>query len=95
MKQRPQIESLLRSRSKHVKRELCREPQMHGESWKQVEALFEGAQQRPADQRAEFLRQACPGDPELCAEVESLLRVGAKLDNFPIVALIFPAGLNF
>ena len=34
--------------------------------WKQVEQLFEAAQQQPSDKRAEFLRQACPGDPELC-----------------------------
>ncbi|MGA7410798.1 MAG: protein kinase [Bryobacteraceae bacterium] len=48
--------------------------------WKQVEALFEAAQQRLADQRAEFLRQACPDDPELCAEVESLLKAAESRD---------------
>ena len=53
---------------------------MQVERRKQVEALFEAAQQRPADQRAEFLRQACPGDPELCAEVESLLKAGESRD---------------
>jgi hypothetical protein len=42
--------------------------------WKQVERLFEAAQQQPADKRAEFLRRTCPADPELCAEVESLLK---------------------
>jgi hypothetical protein len=30
---------------------------------KQVEASFEAAHQHPGDQRAEFLRQACKGDP--------------------------------
>ena len=53
---------------------------MQGERWKQVETLFEAAQQRPAAQRAEFLRQACPGDPELCAEVESLLKAAESRD---------------
>jgi eukaryotic-like serine/threonine-protein kinase len=42
--------------------------------WKQVEALFEAAQKQPADRRAEFVRQACPDDPEMRAEVESLLK---------------------
>jgi hypothetical protein len=50
------------------------------ERWKQVEALFEAAQQRPADQRAEFLRQACPDDPDLCAEVASLLKAAESRD---------------
>ena len=53
---------------------------MQAERWKQVEALFEAAQQRPADERAEFLRQACPDDPELCAEVESLLKAAESRD---------------
>jgi serine/threonine protein kinase len=53
---------------------------MQAERWKQVEALFEAAQQRPADERAEFLRQACPSDPELRAEVESLLKAAESRD---------------
>ena len=53
---------------------------MPSDRWKQVEALFEAAQQRPADQRAEFLRQACPADSELCAEVESLLKAAESRD---------------
>ncbi len=53
---------------------------MPSERWKQVEALFEAAQQRPADQRAEFLRQACPDDPDLCAEVASLLKAAESRD---------------
>ncbi len=59
--------------------------------WKQVEALFEAAQQRPADQRAELLRQACAGDPELCAEVESLLKAAEShdplLDGSPLSSI--------
>ncbi len=55
-------------------------PLMQGERWKQVEALFEAAQKRPADQRAEFLRQAFPDDPDLCAEVDSLLKAADSRD---------------
>ena len=51
--------------------------------WKQVEALFEAAQQQPVDKRAEFLREACHGDPELCAEVESLLKAADTGDPLP------------
>ena len=59
--------------------------------WKQIGALFEAAQQRPADQRADFLRQACPGDPELCGEVESLLKAADTgdplLDGSPLSSI--------
>jgi serine/threonine protein kinase len=53
---------------------------MQIERWKQIEELFEAAQQQPADRRAEFLRKACPGDPELRAEVESLLKAADSRD---------------
>jgi serine/threonine protein kinase/Tol biopolymer transport system component len=53
---------------------------MQAERWKQVEALFEAAQHLPSDQRAAFLQQARPGDPELCAEVESLLKAADSRD---------------
>jgi len=58
---------------------------------KQVEQLFEAAQRQSAEQRAEFLRQACPGDPELCAEVESLLKAAdtgdPPLDGSPLSSI--------
>ncbi len=64
---------------------------MQVERWKQVEALFEAAQQRPADERANFLRQACPADPELRAEVESLLKAADSgdplLDGSPLSSI--------
>ena len=53
---------------------------MQAERWKQVEELFEAAQKQPPDRRAEFLRQACPSDPELRAEVESLLKAAESRD---------------
>ena len=45
-----------------------------GDRWKQVEELFDAALQQPADQRAAFLIQASPSDPDLRAEIESLLK---------------------
>ena len=72
---------------------------MQGEHWKQVEQLFEAAQRQPADRRVEFLRQACPADPELCAEVESLLKAADTgdplLDGSPLSSIAErPPGLK-
>ncbi|MGA7415154.1 MAG: protein kinase, partial [Bryobacteraceae bacterium] len=53
---------------------------MQVERWKQVEALFDAAQRLPVDQRADFLRQACPGDHALRTEVESLLKAADSRD---------------
>src|SRR5687767_4517909 len=47
---------------------------MTEERWAQVKALFEAALERPASDRAEFLRAAAGGDRLLHREVESLLR---------------------
>jgi TolB-like protein/tetratricopeptide (TPR) repeat protein/tRNA A-37 threonylcarbamoyl transferase component Bud32 len=44
------------------------------ERWRQVEAVFQAAQERAPDERAAFLDETCSGDPELRQEVESLLR---------------------
>src|SRR5262249_65576 len=41
--------------------------------WTQIESLFQEGLQRPATERAAFLRQACDGDSGLLREVESLL----------------------
>jgi len=68
---------------------------MASERWKQVEALFEAAQQQPPDQRAEFLRKACPDDPELCAGVESLLRAAERGDRTAVTPSRPPAGQPF
>src|ERR1700682_5875989 len=55
---------------------------MQDERWKQIEDLFEAAQQQPVNGRAEFLQQACPRDPELRAEVESLLKAAGEGNSF-------------
>ena len=46
---------------------------MTPERWQQVKALFEQALERPPDERAAFLDQACHGDEALRREVRSLL----------------------
>ena len=46
---------------------------MDRERWQKIDSLFEAALARPANERAAFLDQACAGDAELRAEVESLL----------------------
>ena len=55
---------------------------MHPQRWEQIEQLFEAARQQPADHRAEFLRQSCPDEPELCAEVLTLLKAADTGDSF-------------
>jgi eukaryotic-like serine/threonine-protein kinase len=44
--------------------------------WERVKALFHSALDRPPGERAAFLEHACPDDPELLREVESLLPIG-------------------
>jgi serine/threonine protein kinase/tetratricopeptide (TPR) repeat protein len=44
------------------------------ERWREVDAVFQAAQERPPEQQAAFLSQACGDDVELRQEVESLLR---------------------
>ena len=46
--------------------------------WRQVEPLYHAALTRPAAQRASFLAQACPDDPALRHEVETLLAATAQ-----------------
>ena len=45
--------------------------------WREIEAVFEAALERPPHQQAAFLDQACGGDAELRREVESLLRAAS------------------
>jgi serine/threonine-protein kinase len=48
--------------------------------WKQIDALFEEALERPADERTAFLRYHCGEDPELYDEVVSLLESEAEAE---------------
>jgi len=55
---------------------------MDAELWKQVEDLYEAALLQPLETRAEFLREATPNNPELRAEVESLLKAASEESSF-------------
>jgi non-specific serine/threonine protein kinase/serine/threonine-protein kinase len=46
---------------------------MQVELWKKIETLYQAALSQPIEQRAAFLAQACPDDPQLRSEVQSLL----------------------
>ncbi|MGA3027191.1 MAG: serine/threonine-protein kinase [Bryobacteraceae bacterium] len=63
---------------------------MQAERWKKIEELYQAALGQPREKRAEFMKQACPGDAELRAEVELLLQAGEKsspLDGPPISSM--------
>jgi eukaryotic-like serine/threonine-protein kinase len=53
---------------------------MEAELWKKVEELYHNVLAQPLEQRVEFLKQACPDDPQLRAEVQSLL--DQRADSF-------------
>jgi hypothetical protein len=53
------------------------------ERWTNVQRLFHGALERPAgDERARFLDSACADDPDLRADVESLLASNDRAGSF-------------
>ena len=45
-------------------------------------ALFDVARMLPADQRAAYLHEACPGEAELIRQLEELLRAGEEAGAF-------------
>ena len=55
---------------------------MEPERWKKIEELYKAAMAQPAEKRADILQDACPGDPELRAEVESLLEAAGDASSF-------------
>src|SRR5881396_2314583 len=55
---------------------------MDSEHWKQVDKLLRAALERPPEERAEFLRQACAGDEALEREVRSLLASRQEAGSF-------------
>src|ERR1039457_7096682 len=62
---------------------------MQADLWKKVEALYQAALGQPPDKRAVFLERACPDDPQLRGEVESLLNQKADsfLESAPVSAV--------
>ena len=55
---------------------------MTPQRWSQIKAIFNGALERPAEARAEWLRQECGDDSALRAEAERLLRSFDTLGGF-------------
>jgi serine/threonine protein kinase/Tol biopolymer transport system component len=57
---------------------------MDRERWRQIDSIFKSALELSSDERADFIKRACAGDEELCAEVESLIahdREGDELEE--------------
>src|SRR5262245_22777667 len=46
---------------------------MNVDRWQEVQRVFHAALDRPDDERTAFIQNACANDPELHAEVESML----------------------
>jgi len=61
--------------------------------WARIQQLFHAILELPPSERAEFLSQACPNDPELGREVESLLAFEGQADGLlesPVWSAIRP-----
>ena len=65
--------------------------------WTQIQTLFDAALERDPDERDPFLQAACADDPDLLAEVRSLLAADAEahplLDSLALDAIALPADL--
>lgn len=55
---------------------------MTPERWKEIEQIYQQAQQRDAPARLAFLDNACAGDAELRRQVESLLKADNDAESF-------------
>jgi tetratricopeptide (TPR) repeat protein len=55
---------------------------MDADRWKQVDGLLQSVLQRPPEERAAFLRNACAGDEVLEREVRSLLTAQQQAETF-------------
>lgn len=51
------------------------------ERWKQIDALFDAALDRPPSERDAFLREQCDDDPELYRSVKELLAASEAPDS--------------
>ena len=62
---------------------------MRAERWRQIEELYQAALAQPPEKRAAFLAHACPGDPQLRGEVQSLLdqQADSFLESAPVSAI--------
>jgi hypothetical protein len=55
---------------------------MTPERWQQIREVLEAVLERPAGEKADFLNQACASDPELRAEVDSLIAYQDEAEEF-------------
>jgi len=55
---------------------------MKPQRWQQINDLFQSAVERAPEERTAFLEQACHGDEGLRREVESLIAVDERAENF-------------
>src|SRR5688572_14414226 len=68
----------------------ARDGSMNRVQWQRIEAIFQGALDRPDSQRAAYLREACGSDNTLRAEVDAMLQQHATDPEFleqPLVKL--------
>ena len=55
---------------------------MTPERWQEIEAVLQGALDRPPPERASFLDEACAGDEELKEEANSLITAYDEAGDF-------------
>src|SRR5215831_5054940 len=55
---------------------------MKPQRWQQINDLFQSAVERAPEERTAFLEQACHGDEGLRSEVESLIALDERAENF-------------
>lgn len=55
---------------------------MNPERWEQIQALFEEVDGRPEEERRSLLDERCAGDPDLRAEVQSLLDASTEAGEY-------------
>ena len=67
---------------------------MQAEIWKRVEELFLAVKDQRPTKRPEYLKQACPDDAQIRAEVQSLLDAESDTDSFledsPLASALAP-----
>src|SRR6185295_4692137 len=64
------------------------------ERWQEVKAIVQEALDRPENERASYLDEACRGDEELSREVEALLAVSSARADFFDNYQALPPGLR-
>ncbi len=55
---------------------------MTPERWQHIDRLFQSALEHTPEERADFLKEACPGDDSVRAEVEALISAHERSGKF-------------